>query len=119
MILPILLAASLMSISPLVGWFSAFWGIGIYQILMILISDSFLITEAVSGPTVPLLTSSIAMFLVAPTVAAGIALGGSWGIYSSLQTVISTTRGYGGGPAGTSSSVNGTAPSGAKPVVSN
>jgi hypothetical protein len=95
MVLPIFLALSLMNISPLVGWFSAFWGIGIYQITMIVMSDSFLIVESKVGPTVAILTSEIGIATVAPTLAGAIALGGSWGIFSAMQTIVSTTRGDG------------------------
>jgi hypothetical protein len=97
MVLPIFLALSLMNISPLVGWFSAFWGIGIYQITMIVMSDSFLIVESKVGPTVAILTSEIGIATVAPTLAGAIALGGSWGIFNAMQTIVSTTRGGGGG----------------------
>jgi hypothetical protein len=93
MVLPIFLSASLLSTSPLVAWFSAFWGIGIYQITMIIISDSFLIVESVSGPSLSLFTSSIAVAVVAPTIASAIAISGAYGIYQSLQTVVSTTSG--------------------------
>jgi hypothetical protein len=95
MVLPIFLTVSLMNISPLVGWFSAFWGIGIYQITMIVMSDSFLIVESKVGPTIAILTSEIGIATVAPTLAGAIALGGSWGIFSAMQTIVSTTRGDG------------------------
>jgi hypothetical protein len=100
MVLPIFLTLSLMNTSPLVGWFSAFWGIGIYQIVMIVMSDSFLIVESKVGPTVAILTSEIGIATVAPTLAGAIALGGSWGIFSAMQTIVSTTRGNGGAGAG-------------------
>jgi hypothetical protein len=92
MVLPIFLTLSLMNTSPLVGWFSAFWGIGIYQIVMIVMSDSFLIVESKVGPTVAILTSEIGIATVAPSLAGAIALGGSWGIFSAMQTIVSTTQ---------------------------
>jgi hypothetical protein len=107
MVLPIFLALSLMNISPLVGWFSAFWGIGIYQITMIVMSDSFLIVEAKVGPTIAILTSEIGVSMVAPTLAGAIALGGAWGMFSAMQTITDSTRGSrGGSNSATSNATN-------------
>jgi hypothetical protein len=97
-LLPIFLAVSLISKSPLYGWFASFWGLGIYQITMTILSDSFLIVEAKMGPSMPVMTSEIAVAMSAPTIAAAIAMGGAWGIYVALQGITDTVRSRGQGP---------------------
>jgi hypothetical protein len=65
---------------------------------MTILSDSFLIVEAKMGPSMPVMTSEIAVAMSAPTIAAAIAMGGACGIYVALQGITDNVRSSSQGP---------------------